>query len=106
MLRGATLDRPTRIVNRQTSSYDVYIGRPSRWGNPFTHRPDVAAKHPDLVLVDSLKEAIERYEEYLVLDRPDLLDELDELKGRTLGCWCKPGPCHGDVLVKLIDSLS
>jgi hypothetical protein len=42
------------------------------------------------------------YREY-IKTRPDLLNRLDELKGKTLGCWCRPLPCHGDVLVELIE---
>ncbi|MBI3972630.1 MAG: DUF4326 domain-containing protein [Chloroflexi bacterium] len=37
------------------------------------------------------------------LSRPDLLTALPELRGKTLSCWCKPKPCHGDVLVDLAD---
>ena len=31
--------------------------------------------------------------------------KLSELKGKRLGCWCKPAPCHGDVLVELIEEM-
>ena len=34
-----------------------------------------------------------------------LLDQLHELKNKLLGCWCKPLPCHGDVLVELVNQL-
>lgn len=30
---------------------------------------------------------------------------LDELKGKTLGCWCKPECCHGDVLINLLKKM-
>ncbi len=42
------------------------------------------------------------YEKW-IRDQPELLASLSELKGRTLGCWCSPKPCHGDVLVKLVE---
>ena len=32
-------------------------------------------------------------------------EELKRLKGKKLGCWCKPERCHGDVIVKLIEEL-
>lgn len=35
----------------------------------------------------------------------ELLQQLPELKGKTLGCWCKPGKCHGDILLELIKKL-
>ena len=47
-----------------------------------------------------LEEAITKYEEYL-LNNQELVNALSELKGKTLGCWCKPKACHGDVLLKL-----
>jgi hypothetical protein len=78
--------------------HDVYIGRPSKWGNPFSHKPGTLAKFR----VSTRKEAITKYREW-ILTQPQLLAELHELKGKTLGCWCKPKACHGDVLLELID---
>jgi len=48
-------------------------------------------------------EIIEKYREHL-MSSPDLLARLPDLKGKTLACWCKPKPCHGDVLVELIEA--
>ena len=80
----------TKVVHCKKEAYDVYIGRPSKWGNPFP-------------IGDSTRdEVISRYREY-VLSRPELLESLHELKGKVLGCWCKPKPCHGDVLVELCE---
>jgi hypothetical protein len=39
-----------------------------------------------------------------VLNRPELVERLPTLKGKVLGCWCKPLPCHGDVLAELADA--
>ena len=68
----------------------VLIDRRSKWGNPFKIGPTC-----------SREQAIERY-------RADLwqriqagqvsLEELAELDGCWLACWCEPLPCHGDVL--------
>ncbi len=33
---------------------------------------------------------------------PLWVSRLAELKGKSLGCWCSPEPCHGDVLLELI----
>lgn len=82
----------TRVVHCKKEPYDVYIGRPSKWGNPFS-----IGKH------GTREEVIEKYKKY-ILACDDLLDSLHELKGKTLGCWCKPKACHGDVLVALIES--
>lgn len=89
----------TRIVNLKHESYDVYIGRGSKWGCPFTiikDRPTLAKE-----IVGSKEEALSKYKEY-VLNSPELMESLDELDGKTLGCFCKPEPCHGDVLLELI----
>lgn len=77
---------------------DVRIDRGTIWGNPYSHLPHSQAKWK----VDTREEAIEKYREY-IMNRPDLLARLDELKGKKLGCWCKPQSCHGDILVELIN---
>jgi hypothetical protein len=77
--------------------FDVYIGRPSKWGNPFTHKSGTLAKFR----VASREEAVQRYEEWL-LSHPELVKAAkEELKGKVLGCWCKPYACHGDILLKV-----
>ena len=84
-----------RVVHCKKEEFDVYIGRGSVWGNPYSHREGTLAEH----IVGSRSEAIQKYEEYL-LSNEDLMRRLPELKGKVLGCWCKPKSCHGDVLLK------
>ena len=80
----------TTVVNIKTrAEYDVYIGRGSKWGNPFRIGPD-----------GTREEVIEKYRQ-MILKRPDLLSALGELKDKALGCYCKPLACHGDVLAEL-----
>lgn len=81
-----------RVVHYKKSRYDVYIGRPSKWGNPFRVGKDGTR---DIV--------IQKYKHW-ILTQEELLDSLQELEGRVLGCWCRPELCHGDVLVELSDS--
>lgn len=76
--------------------YDVYIGRPSKWGNPFSHRSNTLAQYR----VASREEAIAEYRKW-VQQQPELMAALPELRGKTLGCWCKPLSCHGDILSEL-----
>ncbi len=92
----------TKVVHCKRDKYDVYIGRPSKWGNPFTHIKDKQTKAE--FLVDTRKEAITKYKEW-ILNQPHLLSSLGELEGKTLGCWCSPKPCHGDILIELINKL-
>ena len=84
----------TKVVHCNVDSYDVYIGRPSMWGNPFPEtdgqsRADVIAKYRDWLLND--------------IDAQHVRYALPTLEGKTLGCWCKPKACHGDVLAKYAD---
>lgn len=81
----------TRIVHCKKEPYDIYIGRPSKWGNPFSIGKD-----------GNRDEVISKYEAY-IMSRPDLINALPELQGKVLGCWCKPLACHGDILVRMIE---
>lgn len=86
------------VVHCKKEPFDVYIGRPSKWGNPFTHLP-----HANAVFVGSVEEAIERYTKalwYEIQIGNISLADLAELDGKTLGCWCHPKPCHGTILLK------
>jgi hypothetical protein len=90
------------VVNIRTGArYDVYIGRGSVWGNPFTHKPLADTKAT--FQVSDRQAAIEKYEEW-IMTQPELLGQINKLKGLTLGCYCRPLPCHGDVLIRLANA--
>jgi len=84
-----------KVLNKRVNGVPagaVYIGRGSKWGNPFRIGPDgdraaVIAKH-------------ERW----LADQHNLLRALDELRGRDLVCFCEPLPCHGDLLRRLANA--
>lgn len=80
----------THVVHCSRAKYDVYIGRPGKWGNPYRIGMD-----------GTREEVIQKYVEYL-MQRRDLIDALPELKDKILGCWCAPKFCHGHVLVALV----
>ena len=81
----------TTVVNKRLEPFDVYIGRPSEWGNPYVIGPD-----------GTREEVIDKYERYLKIFRPDLIIRAKvELKDKRLGCFCKPLPCHGDILAEI-----
>jgi hypothetical protein len=89
-----------RVLNKRTDTARqeaVYIGRPSKWGNPYTH---LAGKTRAQFHVDTVEEAVTAYRRW-VMAQPELVAALPELRGQDLICWCKPGPCHGDVLLEL-----
>jgi hypothetical protein len=77
------------VVHCKKAFYDVYIGRPSKWGNPFEIGRD-----------GTRYEVIEKYRVW-IQSQPKLLADLGELKGKVLGCFCAPLACHGDVLEQL-----
>jgi hypothetical protein len=90
----------TRVVNKHHGvPYDVYIGRGSKWGNPFTHMDDTTATYR----VGSRDEAISRYLDW-IFEQRELLADLHQLRGKVLGCYCFPAPCHGEVLARLADT--
>ena len=67
----------------------VYIGRPSKWGNPFVIGKD-----------GTRKEVIQKYREWL-FQHPELIEAARrELAGKDLVCYCAPKACHGDVLIE------
>ena len=78
-----------RKVGKRSSATQLYIGRPSKWGNPFVIRRD-----------GSRADVIAKYRAWIGA-QPALMNALDELRGRDLVCWCAPLACHGDVLIDL-----
>jgi hypothetical protein len=85
---------PTQVVHCKRKAFDVYIGRPSKWGNPFVIGKD-----------GTREQVISQYRTW-VIAQPVLMDSLSEIKGKTLGCWCSPHPCHGDILAELANGLN
>lgn len=81
-----------KVVNLKVEKYDVYIGRPSKWGNPFR------------VEEYGREKAIQKYRDWIV-KQPNLMRDLKELEGKTLGCFCSPLHCHGDVLIELVNEM-
>ena len=68
----------------------VYIGRGSKWGNPFVIGRD-----------GDRDDVIDLYYDYL-MDTPELLSATKtELRGKDLVCFCKPKACHGDILLRI-----
>ena len=65
----------------------------SKWYNPYT------------VKKYGLDKSLKLYEDY-IRNTPELYDNIDELEGKELGCWCESGKCHGDILIKLLKEKS
>ncbi len=97
------LKHTTRVVHHRKSEYDVYIGRLpggkfNKWAYPKELRNKFPEGTPRKVIIDA-------YEKYL-LSNKDLMSDLHEIRGKILGCWCRPEKtCHGDILKKHADAL-
>ena len=84
-----------KVVNRRVEKETVYIGRGSKFGNKFRIGKD-----------GTREEVIEKYRKWLwdeIRKGRVTIEELIALDGETLGCYCKPLACHGDVLVEAIN---
>lgn len=81
------------VVNKYKEPFDEYIGRGSKWGNPFP-----------ITDTDTRELVIAKYKKYLWEQVNSscgkiTVDDILSLRGKRLGCFCKPKPCHGDVIV-------
>ena len=81
-----------KVVNYNVESYDVLIDRRTKWGNPF-----IIGRDGDRT------EVIDKYRQWIRVNK-ELKGMLHELKGKRLGCCCKPKACHGDVLVEMVEA--
>lgn len=71
----------------------VYIGRPSKWGNPF--KPQTHGR----------RGCINLFRQHL-REHPRLVEEARrDLVGKTLVCFCAPKPCHGDILAEVAEGM-
>ncbi len=86
---------------RREGTY-VYCGRPSKWGNKYTH---LKGKSLAFVRVSSRGEAVRRHREDVLSD-PELMTLIrDELAGKVLGCFCRPLSCHCDTLAEVANGV-
>lgn len=73
----------------------VYIGRPSKWGNPFKVGKD-----------GTLDDVIIKYIDYIKKNHQLIAEAKQELKGKSLACHCKPSVCHADLLLAISNNES
>ena len=93
----------TKVVNIYKSPYDIYIGRAGKgqdgyFGNPFKILPK-----------QTKGSTLTKYKEYFynrLNTDPEFKSRIHELKGKTLGCFCKPNSCHGDIIKEYLDTLT
>lgn len=92
---------PQRIQRQRTKGWRmpdaaVYVGRPTKWGNP--HRVGT-------VSIDDAETATSVFREMLIYGNPEdypSSEEIKTLRGKDLACWCRlDQPCHADILLEL-----
>jgi Domain of unknown function (DUF4326) len=79
-----------KVLNKRNTKYApdaIYVGRPTKWGNPFVIGKDGDREH-----------VIKLYYEWLMTEGP--IDDIEELRGKDLICWCAPQACHADILLE------
>lgn len=81
--------KPAIVANKHKEKFDIDITRKGKWGNPFVIGID-----------GDRKEVCQKYKTWLPT-QPKLLAAIHELRGKRLGCVCKPQECHGDYLAEL-----
>lgn len=94
----------TRVVNLRRESFDVYIGRGGHgqdgyFGNPFRLNAEASSE----VRAEALSKFRTYFDERIRIDA-EFRRRVEGLRGKRLGCFCKPKPCHGDVYVEHLDS--
>jgi Domain of unknown function (DUF4326) len=90
---GSTGPKVVHCKRAPRGSY-VYIGRPSRFGNPFRLSDPTDDRERDRVIV--------RYAEYFqtrIARDLEFRRAVESLRGRDLGCWCAPRRCHGEIIL-------
>ncbi len=99
------------VVNLYKNKYDVYIGRPGKGqagtlGNPVRigyKCPECSEVHSD---GGNTLPCYERWLRRRITTDHKYKEQVKNLHGKVLGCFCKPNPCHGDVLVRVAEELN
>ena len=97
---------PRRVQMRRSAGWRkpagvVYVGRPTRWGNPFRVGGRAHGALDPATAVAHFKDALLKGD-LRTKDGEALIDLLPSLRGKDLACWCDlDKPCHADVLLEL-----
>ena len=85
------------VVASYEESYDVYIGRGSRLGNKYR----ISETRTRLEAIDLYRGDFE----WRLENEPGFRKYVESLAGSVFGCFCKPAPCHGDVVAEYLNRL-
>ena len=95
----------TTVVHCHKDPYDIYIGRrrdtDQHYGNPF--KIDGKATREDSIFSFRMWLTGQDFIKVEPQRRKWILNNMYKLKGKRLGCWCKPEACHGDVYAEMLE---
>ena len=100
---------PKRIPRKRTSGWKmpdntIYVGKPSKFGNPFSAR-EIGNSRAVELFKNWLNGDLDNTYPDLISRRRDLIKNLPKLKNKNLACWCKKSnACHADVLLNLANT--
>ena len=98
----------TRVVNLKHEKYDVYIGRKGKGKDGYFGNPVVVGRRCNCGVVHlSAGSTLVCYRRYFYerIKNDEMFRAMvGELKGKRLGCFCKPAPCHGDIIKDYLDA--
>lgn len=106
------MEKPIRIKRERIKDWrmpenTIYVGRPSKWGNPFTG-DDAVVDYKECLLNNTMtyyyyndkEEAFKQYERFRWI-----CENISQLKGKNLACWCGlDKECHIDVLLEFVNN--
>lgn len=82
--------RNVRDVGKRTTDSQIYVGRRTKWGNPY--------KIGEAGTRDQVVELFRKYAYEILAMEPEFFEPL---RGKDLVCWCAPEKCHADILIEL-----
>lgn len=98
-MKEASPMRSTTVVNLRREPYDVYVGSPGPFGNPFAIGRD-----------GTREEVIEKHRvwfyEKVRASHGFAREAYERCAGKRLGCYCKPLACHGDTIAEWCNAVS
>lgn len=94
------MSKMPRVLNKRTDKIPpdaIYVGRPSKWGNPFRVQANINGP----LKFAAHRTAVKLYEGWINEQITAGFLGVEELRGKDLVCWCAPLPCHADILLRL-----
>jgi hypothetical protein len=90
------IGRNGRIFITEDGEKNIFHYPKSKWHNPY--------KPSKTLTLDEVLDLYSQYLDEMLMDEANMKEFL-QLKGKVLGCWCKPNKCHGDIIISKLNSL-